>query len=78
MADVQVVQVLHQRFHVLEGELPGWGDEPVCEGGEFVLVIFEELNARLALLVVLLLVQVGDLLLNDVLHHIQDPIIHES
>lgn len=71
VADVQVVQVLHERLHVLDGELARGRQEPVGEHGELGLVVLEELYARLALLVVLLLVQVGDLLLDDVLDHVQ-------
>lgn len=78
MADVEVIEILHEGLHVLQGELPGGGDEPICEGGQFVLVVFEELDAGLALLVVLLLVQVGDFLLNHVLYHVQDSIVYSN
>lgn len=72
VADVEIVEILHEGLHVFEGEFSGGREEPVSEYCQFVLVVLEELDARLALFVVFLLIEVGDFLLDHVFDNVED------
>jgi hypothetical protein len=72
VADVEIVEILHKRFHVFESEFSGGREEPVSEYCQFVLVVLEELDARLALFVVFLLIQVSNFLLDNVFDNVED------
>ena len=72
VADVEIVEILHEGLHVFEGEFSGGREEPVSKYRQLVLVVLEELDARLALFVVFLLIQAGDFLLDHVFDNVED------
>lgn len=71
VADGEVLDVAFQLLHGFGGELARRGGQPVGEHRQLGLVLFEELDVRLPLFVVLLLVEGGHFLL-DLFDHSDD------
>ena len=64
MADVQVIQILHQGLHMIATKLSGRRHQPLHKSIEFTQMIFEVFDAGLPLLAVFLLIEVVDLFVN--------------